>query len=51
MMLDIGFSVETTKEFEDLNKKEILTALQDRINALEKHWEPGAIGYCDEFEL
>ena len=51
MALDISFSIETKHSFENLTKDEIIRGLCKRLYSLLDHWEPEAIGYCDEYEL
>lgn len=50
IMMDIAFSIDTDKEFEDLTKDELLGALLKRISDLHIHWELDSIGFCDEYE-
>jgi hypothetical protein len=49
--MDIGFTIETDKEFEDLTQAEVLGALLRRIDSLLQCWEKDAIGYSDEYEV
>lgn len=50
MMMDIGFSIQTKKEFEELTQVEIITALLGRITDLMHSWDKDAIGFCDSFD-
>ncbi len=49
--MDIGFTIKTEKEFEDLHQFEIIQAILLRIVSLMKYWEGDAIGFCDEYEM
>ncbi len=49
IMIDIAFPIETEKDFENLNREEILSALLGRIASLIDHWEPDAFGFCGSY--
>jgi hypothetical protein len=51
IMMDVTFTVETDKEFEELTPSEIVGGILRRCRQLLDHWEPEAIGFCDEFEM
>lgn len=49
--MDIAFTIETEKNFEELTAIEVLSALLERITRLMNCWEADAIGFCDEYEM
>ncbi len=51
MALDISFSIETENTFENITKDEIYYGLLKRLASLMKDWEPGAIGFVDEYDI
>ena len=51
IMMDVAFTIETTKEFEELTQAEVVSALLKRVAGLLENWEPEAIGFCDSYDL
>jgi hypothetical protein len=51
IMMDIGFTIETEKEFEELAAAEVMAALLTRVASLLREWDKDAVGYCDEYEI
>lgn len=51
MALDISFTVLTENDFEHVTKDEIYQGILRRLAMLIKNWDPGAIGYIDEYEI
>lgn len=49
--IDVAFSIETEKKFEDLTKDELLAALLQRVVSLMENFEPDAFGFVDEYQF
>jgi len=50
-MVDVAFEIESRKEFEDLTREEIFSAIYKRLETLSERWQPEAFGLCDEHEI
>ena len=51
IMMDVGFTIVTTKDFEELTQGEILEALLIRVSSLCTNWEKEAIGFGDAYDV
>lgn len=51
IMMDVGFTIETEKTFEELTQAEVIAAILNRCQSLLLEWDKDAIGYCDEYEV
>lgn len=52
-MMDVSFSIDTTKDWEDLSKDELIEALEGRIQRLkdEENTDTDAFSHCDSYEI
>lgn len=50
IVMDVAFTIETDKEFDQLTKDEKVVALINRVGSLIHDWDEDAIGFVDQTE-
>lgn len=51
IMFDLAATIDTNKEFDQLTVPELVAAVNKRLHDILKMNDPGAFGFCDEYEL